>query len=40
MIEAKAGDYVLKVKVRFFASLRELLGNIREEEYEVKDGTT
>lgn len=40
MIEAKAGDSVLKVKVRFFASLRELLGNIREEEYEVKDGTT
>jgi len=31
---------VLKVNVRFFASLRELLGNIREEEYEVKDGTT
>jgi len=30
---------VLKVKVRFFASLRELLGNIREEEYEVEDGT-
>jgi len=40
MIEAKAGDSVLKVKVRFFASLRELLGNIREEGYEVKDGTT
>jgi len=31
---------VLKVKVRLFASLRELLGNIREEEYEVEDGTT
>lgn len=28
-----------RVKVRYFASLRELLGNIREEEYEVKDGT-
>lgn len=40
MIPAKAGDSVLKVKVRFFASLRELLGNIREEEYEVEDGTT
>ena len=40
MIEAKAGDSMLKGKVRFFASLRELLGNIREEEYEVKDGTT
>ena len=39
MIPAKAGDSVLKVKVRFFASLRELLGNIREEEYEVEDGT-
>ena len=40
MIQAKASDSVLKVKVRLFASLRELLGNIREEEYEVKDGTT
>jgi MoaD family protein len=40
MIPGKAGDSVLKVNVRFFASLRELLGNIREEEYEVKDGTT
>jgi MoaD family protein len=39
MIPSKAGDSVLKVKVRFFASLRELLGNIREEEDEVKDGT-
>lgn len=28
-----------KVKVKYFASLRELLGNTREEEYEVKDGT-
>jgi molybdopterin converting factor small subunit len=27
-----------KIKVRYFASLRELLGNIREEEYEVKKG--
>ncbi|UCE29405.1 MAG: MoaD/ThiS family protein [Candidatus Bathyarchaeota archaeon] len=29
----------MKVKVRLFASLRELLGNIREEEYEVEDET-
>lgn len=28
-----------RVKVRYFASLRELFGNTREEEYEVKDGT-
>ena len=28
-----------RVKVRYFASLRELLGNTREEEYEVRDGT-
>ena len=29
-----------RVKVRHFASLRELLNDTREEEYEVKDGTT
>jgi len=28
-----------RVKVRHFASLRELLGNTRKEEYEVSDGT-
>jgi molybdopterin converting factor small subunit len=28
-----------KVKIRYFASLRELLSNTREEEYTVKDGT-
>jgi len=39
VIPTEADDSVLKVKVRLFASLRELLGNIREEEYEVKDGT-
>ena len=27
-----------RVKVKYFASLRELLGNTKEEEYEVKDG--
>ncbi|UCG44536.1 MAG: MoaD/ThiS family protein [Candidatus Bathyarchaeota archaeon] len=30
----------LRVNLRLFASLRELLGNIREEEYEVEEGTT
>ncbi len=29
-----------RVKVKYFASLRELLSNTREEKYEVKDGTT
>jgi len=29
-----------KLKVRYFALLRELLGNTREEKYDVKDGTT
>ena len=29
-----------RIKVRYFALLRELLGDIKEEEYEVKDGTT
>ena len=29
-----------RVKVRYFALLRELLGNTREEKYDVKDGTT
>lgn len=29
-----------RIKVRYFALLRELLGDIREEEYEVEDGTT
>ena len=29
-----------RVTVRHFASLRELLGNTREEEYEVEDGTS
>ncbi|MFQ5758128.1 MAG: MoaD/ThiS family protein [Candidatus Bathyarchaeia archaeon] len=28
-----------RVKVRYFALLRELLGNTREEEYEVRNGT-
>ena len=28
-----------RVKVRYFALLRELLDNTKEEEYEVKDGT-
>ena len=28
------------VKVRYFVDLRELLGGLREERYEVKDGTT
>ena len=28
-----------RVKVKYFASLRELLSDTREEEYEVKDGT-
>ncbi|MDH5779756.1 MAG: MoaD family protein [Candidatus Bathyarchaeota archaeon] len=28
-----------RVKVKYFASLRELLRNTREEEYKVKDGT-
>jgi MoaD family protein len=32
-------DSVPKVKVKYFASLRELLGNTREEEYKAKDGT-
>lgn len=36
---SKVGDSLPKVKARHFASLRELLGNTREEEYEVKDGT-
>jgi MoaD family protein len=29
-----------RVKVRYFALLRELLGNTREEKYNNKDGTT
>jgi len=28
-----------RVEVRYFALLRELLGNTREEKYEVEDGT-
>ena len=29
-----------RIKVRYFALLRELLDDIREEEYEIRDGTT
>jgi MoaD family protein len=29
-----------RVKVRYFALLRELLGNTREEKHNIKDGTT
>ncbi len=32
-------DSMLRVKVRYFALLRELLGNTREEEYKIRDGT-
>ena len=28
-----------RVRVRYFALLRELLGNTREEEYKIRDGT-
>ena len=37
--DSRVDDSMPRVKVRYFASLRELLGNTREEEYEVKDGT-
>jgi MoaD family protein len=29
-----------RIKVRYFALLRELLGDTKEEEYEIMDGTT
>lgn len=32
-------SYMPRVNVKYFASLRELLNNTREEKYEVKDGT-
>ncbi len=37
-IDLRVHDSMPKVKVRYFAFLCELLGNTREEEYEVKDG--
>ena len=40
MTKAEKNNSMLKVKLRLFASLRELLGNIKEEEYVVEDGTT
>lgn len=38
--DLRAYDLMPHVKVRYFASLRELLGNTKEEEYEFDDGTT
>ncbi len=40
MTKAETSNSTLKVNLRLFASLRELFGNIKEEEYEVEDGTT
>ena len=37
--DSRVDDHMPRVKVRYFASLRELLGNTREEEYKVEDGT-